>query len=170
MKRNLFVIIVSSLIISSNCHAFNYAGIGFGPSFALKGFEGTKFFINGEWKPHKYIGTRFMLGFPDGVWFGVGLNFTYTTTDKFSKKFKWSFNGGVPFIINIHKTYHTAFIGLNTGTSFSFDIDGRNKNYLFITPVELFFFPVTWRLAPNGGMDLDSNVSLVTSMGLRVAI
>lgn len=171
MKKTFFAAVISTLLLSSgDLSAFKYAGMGFGPGFGLKGFDGTDYFLNAEWKPHEYIGTRFMFGFPDGVWFGVGLNFTYTTSNKFSRTFKWSFNGGVPFVVNIHETYQTAFIGFNVGTTFSFDVDGRDKYFIYITPAEFFFFPITWRFAPNGGFDLDSNLSLITSVGFRVSI
>jgi len=169
MKKIFFILFIF-LFISFDVFAFKYAGVGVGPGFGIKGFGGTKYFINADWQPHDNIGTRLIIGFPDGFWLGVGLNFSYTTPESFSRTFRWTFNGGLPIIMNIHESYQVAFFGVNLGTTLSFDTDGRGLYYIYITPMEIFYSPVTWRLAPNSGWDMTSNMSLITAVGFRAAI
>lgn len=169
MKKIIFILLFL-LIIPFDCFAFRYVGVGAGPGFGLKGFDGTKYFINAEWQPSEHVGTRFFVGFPQGVWLGVGLNFSFSTTDSFSRSVKLTANGGIPFILNIRDSSKTAFFGFNAGGTLSFDTDGRGIYYIYVTPVELFFIPVTWQISPSGGFDLTSNIFMLTAVGFRASI
>ena len=170
--KNFFIILFFVLFVfSSKSFAFKYAGIGAGPAFGLKGVNNnTSYFINAEWQPSENVGTRFFVGFPDGLWLGVGLNFSFSTTNDFSRSVKLTFNGGIPFIMDIHESATVAFMGVNVGTSLSFDLDGDGTSYFFISPAELFFSPVTWKISSGGGFDLTNNVFLYCSVGFRKSI
>lgn len=170
MKRALIVFIFALSIISSNCFAFRYVGVGVGPSLALKGFSGTKYFFNAEWQPSGYVGTRLIIGFPDGIWIGAGPNFAYSTTDAFSESMTLTVNGGPFFVLNVRESVKVAFVGLNAGVSLSFDIDGRGLYYIYVSPAEFFLAPFVWRISPSGGWSTDANISLTASVGFRASI
>ncbi len=170
MKKIFIVLFFVLFAFSSKSFAFKYTGVGVGPAFGLKGLSGTNYFVNAEWQPSDNVGTRFFVGFPDGLWLGVGLNFSFSTTDDFSKSVKLTLNGGIPFIMDIHKSVIVAFMGVNVGTSLSFDLDGDGTSYFFISPAELFFSPIMWKISSGGGFDLTNNVFLYCSIGFRKSI
>jgi len=169
MKR--FLIILALFFASSSLWSFEYVGLGFGPNIGFSGDRPTNFFFQGEWQPHKVVGTRLFLGFNEGFWLGVALNFRQNIAN-LGRGTIWDANFSIPFIVNIRLNSRVAYVGITAGTTFSFDIDGRDASYFFLTPVDLLFTPFGWVIYPasGGGWSKDGSVSYMCSAGFRFAI
>ncbi len=169
MKR--FLIIIMFLLLPLSAWSFEYAGLGFGPNLHLSGDRPTNFFLQGEWQPHKVVGTRVFFGFNNGFWIGIAINFKQHIMD-IGRGTIWDANFSIPFIFNIKNNSRIAFVGITAGTSVSFDIDGKNNRYFFITPIDILFTPVGWVMYPAsaGGWNRDGSISLMCSAGFRFAI
>jgi hypothetical protein len=169
MKR--FLIILALFILPFSAWSFEYVGLGIGPNFHLHGDRPSNFFVQGEWQPHKILGTRVFLGFNNGFWLGVAINFRQHIAN-LGRGTIWDANFSVPFIFNIRTNSRIAFVGVTAGTTFSFDMDGKNVNYVFITPFDFMYTPLGWVMYPSsgGGWNKDGSISYLFSVGLRFAI
>ena len=167
MKRLLIITVL--FFVSSSAWSFEYAGLGLGPTIDIKGGGGTHFAVQGEWQPHKVIGTKLILGFGNGFWMGVALNFKQNLMKMFRTSY-WDADFSLPFLYNIKLDSRTGFFGFTMGTTFSFDIDGRGANYIYLTPVELWVMPFVWGQFPSSGWSTSANISYVCMVGFRTAI
>ena len=169
MKR--FLIIIALFFMSFSAWSFEYVGLGFGPNLHLSGERPTSFILQGEWQPHKILGTRLFLGFNNGFWVGIALNFKQNIT-KIGHGTIWDADFSIPFILNLKLNSRVAFIGVTAGTTLSFDINGKGVSYFFLTPIDLLFTPVGWVMYPasGGGWGKDGSVSYMCSTGFRFAI
>jgi len=167
MKR--FLIIAVLLLMSCSAWSFEYVGLGFGPNLHLKGDRPSSFFIQGEWQPHKVLGTKLFLGFENGFWLGVAMNFKQNLA-KIGRGTIWDINFSIPFIFNITNSLRVAFVGITVGTTLSFNIDGKDYAYFFVTPFDVLFTPWGWLMYPAGGWKKEESVSYMCSAGFRFAI
>ena len=169
MKR--FLIITILFLVSLSAWPFEYAGVGFGPNMNLSGGRPSNFFVQGEWQPHKIVGTKLFLGVNEGFWIGAALNFRQNIT-KIGHGTVWDANFSIPLIFNIKSNSRIAYVGVTAGTSFSFDIDGKSASYFFITPVDILYTPWGWVFSPTsgGGWGKNGSVSCICSVGFRFVI
>jgi len=169
MKHLLIVIVL--FFASFSLWSFEYAGVGLGPDIRLSGERPSNFFVQGEWQPHKVVGTRVFFGFNNGFWVGVAINFRANIA-KIGHGTIWDANLSIPFIFNTRLNSRVAFIGATVGTTVSFDIDGKHHHYFFLTPIDILYTPLNWIMYPasGGGANRDGSVSLMCSAGLRFAI
>ena len=169
MKKLILVFIILA-VIPVKAYAFKSVGLGFSPTFKVRGNVETSYMIEGNWNPHKNIGARIFVGFLHGLWMGAALNTTFSLHESMDEKFDYSVNFSLPFVMNISNGVKTAFIGFTTGNTMSFSVDKTNKYYFFITPAEFVFIPLTWVLDPNGGFNTGLEISLRFAIGLKVRI
>jgi hypothetical protein len=169
MKKLILVLTILA-VVPINAYAFKSVGLGFGPTFKVRGNVETSYIIEGNWNPHKNVGARVFVGFLNGLWIGAGLNTIFSLHESRNGNFDYSMNFSLPFIMNIHNGVKTAFIGFTFGNILSFAVDRTNKYYFFITPAEFVFVPVTWVLNPNGGFSTGLEISLRCAIGVKVRI
>lgn len=167
IKRSLLILFL--LFVSLNAWSFEYAGFGLGPAISLKGAEATHFILQGEWQPHKVIGSKLIVGFGNGFWLGVALNFKQDIMKVFDIS-HWDVYVSIPFIYNIGLNNRTVFLGFSVGTTFSFGIDSKGSNHFYLTPLEIRAMPFVWNQFPSSGWDTSANVSYVCMVGYRKAI
>ncbi len=164
-----FIITLILLSVSLSAWSFEYAGFGLGPAISIKGDEATHFTLQGEWQPHKVIGSKLIVGFGNGFWLGVALNFKKDIMKVFDTSY-WDAYVSIPFVYNIGLNNRTVFLGFSVGTGFSFGIDSRGSNYFYLVPLEIRTMPFVWRQFPSSGWDTSANLSYVCMVGFRTAI
>jgi hypothetical protein len=167
MKRSL--VIAMLFLVPFSVWSFEYAGVGFGPNISMKGERPTNFFIQGEWQPHKVVGTKLYMGFYHGFWLGAALNFKQNIAKMFRTSY-WDVNFAIPFMMNISKNSRIAYVGFTAGTTLSFDINGQGRYYFFVTPVDIWITPYVWRQYPSLGWDKELSISYMFSTGIRMSI
>ncbi|MCX6112954.1 MAG: hypothetical protein NTY22_06730 [Proteobacteria bacterium] len=169
MKKLILILFVLG-VFPVNIYAFRSADIGLGPNLNVRGGVATGLMMEGNWNLHKNIGARLLIGAKNGLWVGLALNTTFSLHESATGDFDYSINFSLPYIININNGVKTAFIGVTAGNTLSFAIDDNNKYYIFITPAEFVFVPLTWVLYPNGGFKSGFEVSVMTAIGIRVRL
>jgi hypothetical protein len=170
INKKIILALLLLFLLPGSLFAFKSAGLGFGPVFNLRGGMSTSYLITGEWNLHKNIGARLFLGFVNGFWIGTALNASFSVFESKDRKFDWSINFSIPFIINIYNGVKTAFMGLTFGNSLSLSLDPSCKYYFFVSPAEFVLIPVTWGLSPSTGFNSGMGVSLAFSLGFRVRL
>lgn len=164
------LILLMAFVIHPALYSFNSIGLSLGPDFGVRGSKSTSFLMNMDWNPHENLGTRFFVGVDGNLWLGTAMSFIYQTKDRFSTRFNWRAYISIPFLLKIQHNDNLAMTGFTLGNSLGCSIDEKRRWYLFITPFEFMFFPLTWRMYPSSSFEKALNVYVTANVGIRLRI
>jgi len=166
----LFIFYLIPNVYSQNSNNFFSFGVG---SFIQKAETSSEYSksitMNLDWKPHKYVGSRLIVGFLDGFWLGTALTFNLVLPQK-SETSSWFFvlTGSVPFLINLKANTKSFSIAPSAGGEILFSVSANKKYYIFVKPFEAYFSCLNW----TAGVPFNTNLKIYYSsmLGIKVRI